>query len=461
MNYPHLAARFFNTPLLLTSDAADIVSAYLLSRIDGSADIAALARPAPAGILQRDAVKAPYYVDQGIAMIPVNGKLMNRGGVMDAMSGVSSYESIIAAIQQADADPTVNGLLLEMDTPGGEVAGLAAMTQTMNGIKKPLWSIANSMSASAGYHIAASTQRTAVVPSGTSGSVGTVIVMRDIAGALDRQGIKHAVIRSGSKKMQASGIEGISAEAITRAQELVDAESKKFFQHVSNKRGIDMQAIIDLQGAALTADEALAAGLIDQVATVHDFHQSMVAAMRKGSARAASSSAASATATHSKALLLSRKGPHAMNEDFCHTAADLSAAVTAAASTSRNEGTLIGATQERARIKAIMHADTASKRPTLAAKLAFDTDMSPAVAADILGASAEEAAATVAASTTVAAPQTLLAAAMAQVKNPAVGGSIDNPVNNLPDDGTLDPKAAEAAAMAQVHAQFGKPRAAA
>lgn len=454
MNYPHLAARFFNTPLMLTSDAADLVSAYLSARIDGTAEPFSLNRPTLASI---GPPKAPYNVDQGIAMIPVNGKLMNRGSNMDAMSGVSSYESIIAAMQQADADPAVNGVLLEMDTPGGEVAGLAAITQAIEGMNKPLWSIANSVSASAGYHIAASTQRTAVVPSGTSGSIGTVIVMRDIASALDRQGIKHAVIRSGSKKMQASGIEGISADAITRAQEIVDAESGKFFAHVSAKRGIPVQAIADLQGAALTAEEAQAAGLIDQIATVHDFHQSMVAAMRKGNARAQSSGTSSATATPSKAALLSRKGTRPMNEDIIHTAAEL----THAAATGRTEGTLIGATQERTRIKAIMQSAPAANRPTLAAKLAFDTDMTPAVAADILGASAEEVAATVAATAAIDAPKNLLAAAMSTVPNPKVGASVDNPTNNQPDTGEPDPKAIEAAQIAAIHAQFGKPRVAA
>ena len=145
------------------------------------------------------------------------------------------------------------------------------------------------------------------------------------------------------------------------------------------------------------------------------------------------------------------------DQSYTHTAADISAAATAA----RTEGALIGSTQERTRIKAIMQSDTAAKRPRLAAKLAFDTDMAPAIAADILGASAEEAAPAVAALAAIDAPRNLLSSAMATVANPAVGASVDNPVNNQPDTGALDPKAAETAAIAMLHAQFGKPKAAA
>jgi ClpP class serine protease len=375
---------------------------------------------------------------------------MNRGGNMDAVSGISSYESIAAMLKSADADPAVNGILLEMDTPGGEVAGLAALYQTMGALQKPIWSIANSVAASAGYGIAAATARTAVVPSGTSGSIGTVIVMRDVSAALDRAGVKHAVIRSGSKKMQGSGIEGISPDLITAMQALVDEESQKFFQHVSNARGVSIESIAALEGASLTPEAAQAAGLIDAISTVSDFHQAMVAAIATGKAVAkqpAKPTAKPVATAPSQPPRNSLSGKPTMT-DF--TQAQLDAAVaTATASASAT-----GASAERDRISAILNSDEAKGRSKLAAHLALKTATTVEDAKSMLAAADVVDAAN---TNPLGASKNLLAAAMATVDNPTVGA----------DDGRKDgadsakqktPAEIEAAQVAQVKAQFAPPK---
>ncbi|CTT83601.1 minor capsid protein C from bacteriophage origin [Escherichia coli] len=64
-----------------------------------------------------------YQVMNGIAVLPVSGTLVSRTRALQPYSGMTSYNGIIARLQQAASDPMVDGILLDMDTPGGMVAG--------------------------------------------------------------------------------------------------------------------------------------------------------------------------------------------------------------------------------------------------------------------------------------------------------------------------------------------------
>lgn len=453
--YAHIAERFFNVPLLLTPSAADVTGSYLLSRLTGeigSADaqeLTALSRPLDRAVAASE--RKPYTIDQGIAIVSVDGKLVNKGGYVGASSGVTSYEGIAAQLNAADSDPAVAGILIEANSPGGEVAGLAGLAQQMRALQKPLWTIANSSAASAMYWIGSIAQRFAVVPDGMAGSIGAVIVMRDLSKAMDRAGIGATVIRSGIKKAQYTGMEPITQDMIDRAQQLVDAANDDFVAHVSAARGISEKAIRALEGEMLTAAEAKAARLVDVIATVHDFHLSMVAAMRKGSAAGSrSKSSASATLTQPSKL----KGP-TMDDENVITTAQLNAA----RAEGNSAGQAVGAKAERERINAIMSSDEAKGRTKLANHLALSTDTSIDAAKSILSASAEEPAAA-AASDGLKPPKNLLDAAMANGKN--ANADVHADVGGKADSGngkalTAAEKAADIRARAE--AQNGKPQA--
>lgn len=419
--YAHIAERFFNIPLLLTPSAADVTGAYLLSRLSGdigtidASELTALSRPLDRVVAGSE--RKPYTIDQGIAIVSVDGKLVNKGGYVGASSGITSYEGIAAQLNAADRDPAVTGILIEANSPGGEVAGLAGLAQQMRALQKPLWTIANSSAASAMYWIGSIAQRFAVVPDGMAGSIGAVIVMRDLSKAMDRAGIGATVIRSGVKKAQYTGMEPITQDMIDRAQHLVDAANNDFVAHVSAARGIPEKAIRALEGEMLTAAEAKAAKLVDVIATVNDFHLSMVAAMRKGSAAGnRSKSSASATLTQST----TSKGP-TMDDETIITTAQLDAARAEGNAT----GHKAGATNERARVGAILNSPEAAGRTKLAHHLAFNTGIGAEDAIATLSAAEAVSAAAPSAANPLDAPANLLAAAMAGVADPKLGASLD------------------------------------
>src|SRR5262249_57450704 len=84
-------------------------------------------------------------------------------------------------------DPTVRGVILDVDSPGGEVGGLFDLVEQINAIKaansKPLWAVANESALSAAYAIASASDRVYVTRTGEIGSLGVVAVHIDESGA--------------------------------------------------------------------------------------------------------------------------------------------------------------------------------------------------------------------------------------------------------------------------------------
>jgi hypothetical protein len=165
--------RAFNTPLLIEPSKAMAFLSGLGPRILGQrvaladsemADprgIAAL--PARAGILAggladsyRHHGDAPYTVVDGTAVIEIAGVLIHRGGWIDQSSGQTSYEGVAAQIGAAASDPLVRGLALEIDSFGGEVAGVFDLADCIRALRhdKPVWAFVAEHAFSAGYALA-------------------------------------------------------------------------------------------------------------------------------------------------------------------------------------------------------------------------------------------------------------------------------------------------------------------
>ncbi|HDJ8383917.1 TPA: S49 family peptidase [Escherichia coli] len=132
-NFPHLAARAFNQPLLLEPTYARVFFSALSDRFGTGR----LIDTASGEVMNSDEMNAlamgwdssertrqkSYRVERGIAVLPVTGTLVHKLGYINPVSGMSGYNGIAKRLQQAISDPDVRGVLLDIDSPGGEVAG--------------------------------------------------------------------------------------------------------------------------------------------------------------------------------------------------------------------------------------------------------------------------------------------------------------------------------------------------
>ncbi|MCJ8337037.1 MAG: hypothetical protein MJK10_01075 [Pseudomonadales bacterium] len=93
-------------------------------------------------------------------MISISGSLTHELGRLRPYSGMTGYDGIIAQLSLALGDPEVKGIMLDCDTPGGEVVGCFDTARQLRALvdqsDKPLWSLCYDMHCSAGITLASS-----------------------------------------------------------------------------------------------------------------------------------------------------------------------------------------------------------------------------------------------------------------------------------------------------------------
>ncbi len=267
---PHLASRLFGTPLLVHRAKLDVILAVMGERLGLTAPAVDLALPVP---------KPVTASPTGIAVIPVYGTLVKRSLGMEAASGLTSYSEIAAMLDTALADPMVSGILLDIDSPGGEASGsfeLARRVREAAAIK-PIWAVANDAAYSAAYAIAASAQRLYVTETGGVGSIGVIALHVDQSIKDATDGYRYTAIAAGAHKNDYSPHEPLSDAAKSELQGEVDRLYAIFTEHVAAMRGLDIEAVRATEAGLYFGGNAVTQGLADGVqtleATLTEFHQ--------------------------------------------------------------------------------------------------------------------------------------------------------------------------------------------
>jgi signal peptide peptidase SppA len=187
-----------------------------------------------------------WSIKDGIAMMEISGPLVEHGGwgLCEFMHG---YDTIAAAIAQADADPSVKAMLIRFDTPGGVVASgiydLSAALQARGPDAKPLWAHCE-MAASAGYWIASQFNRVLCPQAGLTGSIGVVMVHENHAAALEKFGVEITSIEApeGGFKTDGAWWKAMSEEGRAGLQSDINELFAAFLATVEAGRGDKLTA---------------------------------------------------------------------------------------------------------------------------------------------------------------------------------------------------------------------------
>lgn len=410
MRYPLLATQLYGQPLLLDPEKAAVIEsvfrAYAGGKLPEASDAKAPVPMAAAYASPRFADKPYVVTEAGVAVIPVIGTLVHRGSQMDAMSGLTSYTLLESQIVAAAADADVRGIMLEIDSRGGQADGAFALGEKIRAVEKPVLASVNETALSGGYLIAAAANRITVTPTGRVGSIGVIVLHRDQSGANTKAGITYTAVYAGAKKNDGTPHAPLTGSALADTQAMVFALRDHFVDYVAAMRDMDVLEVRDTEAGIFSGKSAVNIGLADAVMSFNDSLAEFEAQV---------SNPAGFTNGGSRQL---PKGVMTMSNQ-AQAAATLSAEQLAAqAEKEKAKETLearnSGATEMQARIKSIQTCDEAKGREKLAAHLAFNTAMNADDAKALLAASPQEAAQFVAAGNA-------LAAGMAAVANPNVG----------------------------------------
>jgi signal peptide peptidase SppA len=209
-------------------------------------------------------------VEGGIALIDVTGMLVNRRDYWDGY-GYSTYNRIRGEVAGAEVDPKVSGILLRVNSPGGEtdLAFETADEIIAAGKQKPVWAVAETAAYSAGYLLASSADRIYVSSkSGGVGSIGVYCVHLDMSEMLKQYGVKPTFFEDPKGKSDGHPYKPLSDSAKADIEGRIRYLSGMFFDHVAMRRRMDVADIRKMHAKMFNPAEAIEAGLADRTGSL-------------------------------------------------------------------------------------------------------------------------------------------------------------------------------------------------
>jgi signal peptide peptidase SppA len=245
-----------------------------------------------------------------VAVIPMYGLITQRESLMSAMSGGTSIDELRSLLRTALADPAVQAVVFDIDSPGGSVDGVpefAAELRTLSRGAKLIVAQVNSLAASAAYWLAAQMSEIVCTPSGEVGSIGVYAAHEDVSRAEEMAGIKTTLISAGPFKTEGNSFEPLTEDARANIQDQVDTFYSMFVNDVAKGRGTSVESTLaDFgQGRTLLAAKAKAAGMVDRIDTL----EATVRRLQPAKAPAARSAVAVATPLSPAAIAASNGQP--------------------------------------------------------------------------------------------------------------------------------------------------------
>lgn len=273
----HLLSSFVTTlPWALPPDVLAGVADILARHVAGvEPDEAMLARAAAiAEARQRTTEAAADGLPPTLAVIPVKGIIAPRSTAITRASGMTSSEAIARALVDAVSNPAVRRIVLDIDSPGGSVAGGAVVAALLRDVRSrvPVTAHVQYTGTSLAYWIAANASEIVAAPSAIVGSIGTYLIHDDLSAALAQRGIARTYISAGEFKTDPNEATPLSGAAKARLQHLVDQSMAQFTRDVAAGRGVPLATVLESygKGAVVTAEDALPLGMITRIGTLED-----------------------------------------------------------------------------------------------------------------------------------------------------------------------------------------------
>ena len=289
MNHQLLVAEFLATPWALMPERLHALASVVMRWSAGiAADTDNLVRIQADRVIRETRRQASTAQSSGgIAVLPLYGIVTQRGNMVDDVSGpgTTSTQQFSSALRQLLADDTVGQILIDIDSPGGSVYGVAELADEIQSARaqKPVVAVANSLAASAAYWIGCSASEFYVTSGGEVGSIGVWQAHQDFSRALDEAGVKTTLISAGKFKVEGNPYSPLDDEAQSFMQSRVDDYYAAFTKAVARGRGVPISQVRDGmgQGRVLGADAALAQNMVDGVATFDEVIKKMRRAARQ------------------------------------------------------------------------------------------------------------------------------------------------------------------------------------
>lgn len=211
----------------------------------------------------------PYEIRDGVAIIPIAGSLSKRKTFFSWLFGGSTYADIAERFTAALEDADVQGILLDIDSPGGTVNGVEAVGDLIFNARgtKPIVAFGNGMMTSAAYWLGSAADTVIAESTTDVGSIGVLMVHIDYSVMDAKAGVKITYLSAGKYKALGNDAEPLSQEARDQFQAELDYLYSIFVNTISRNRDVEIEDVLSrmADGKIFIGQQAQDAGLIDKV----------------------------------------------------------------------------------------------------------------------------------------------------------------------------------------------------
>jgi signal peptide peptidase SppA len=279
--YLRASSLLFNQPLLVTPDMLDLGVQWANRTMN--LNIINIGAPATPQVMEDDdysSVRMERLEEQrraaiaqtGVEVLPVHGVLVSRGSHMNPCETMTSYEGLRQQLKAAVADPLVEHIVLDIDSPGGSAIGAFELAADIRALaqQKPITGLVNFMAYSGGYLIGSACSELVVSQTSGVGSIGVIASHMDRSKLEENMGVKVTTVFAGAHKNDLSPHEPISDQSLKVLQDIVQESYQLFVSAVAEYRGLTPEQVMATEAALYRGKAGIAAGLADRLQSPQD-----------------------------------------------------------------------------------------------------------------------------------------------------------------------------------------------
>ncbi len=179
-------------------------------------------------------------------------------------------------LDMAAKDKQIKAIILNIDSPGGEVTTCDIIHHEIMKYKKqnniPITVLMGSMAASGGYYLAVTGDTIVAHPTTVTGSIGVLITKMSLKGLFEKVGIQDETVKSGENKTMGSMFKDMTPAERKLFQQIVDSMYERFLSVIlQTRKNITMAELRKVaDGRVMIASDALKHGLIDKIGYFDD-----------------------------------------------------------------------------------------------------------------------------------------------------------------------------------------------
>jgi protease-4 len=200
-----------------------------------------------------------------VALIPINSVITTNGGSYLGTSTVSSTD-LVSFIEEADKNPSVQVIVLEISSPGGSAVASDEIALAVKKANKPIISQIREVGASGGYWIASASDYIIANRMSMTGSIGVTSSYLEFSGLMEKYGVGYEQIIAGEYKDMGTPFRQATPEERAKFDQLLDKIYDIFVKEVAQNRNLPESEVRRLAtGEVFIGIDALELGLVDML----------------------------------------------------------------------------------------------------------------------------------------------------------------------------------------------------